>query len=612
MYIELFILFIRKILKYSLVISFNNMENKITNEENQKEARKRNRLDSQPIVTGIRANNEYHRNRLDSLPIVTGMGAELPKDDEGNVTNDSNNALGSKKRVRPKANCLSTAFYGGKSPDSKKKKEEDEIREMKTFKDLNDPYEAETMALSGLTQNIEEKQVKDLIESFSPVIRNFPEQIKKEMLEMSEKWTNRKEIFIGAINYVINGRKGGKDKEEEINVMGIDGLSETLIREIENRMPKFCRKCNEWYIVKLNDFPDIHCMWCKVGSHDCTKLNEAKDIPGIKWLCETCEPMFNTHFLPKLDQSAFFEGFNVNHITINGNLLTEERKTTEKMESEEEQEDKEEVEIIENPMESVPSNIEKQIIVSVDTNKVSTQPVVTHPAVSDIPTLSLTQPVVTPQITETNANNLPNLKDVKRYPNMNRDQICRFHTRGSCRYGANGENELGKCNGYHPIQCKEYNQNGTTENGCKKGNECNNWHATYICRLSANSNICPRVNCIFKHHKNCSTTRNDNDENFLANNQQHRMARQHRVPNFPRFNNRQPHQQQRHQQQQQYMNNQWPPVHQQQYNNQQHFQQQQQWPPVHHHQYNNQLPQVSEDRLVHLIQTVLREESTYN
>ncbi|CAL4126749.1 unnamed protein product, partial [Meganyctiphanes norvegica] len=50
------------------------------------------------------------------------------------------------------------------------------------------------------------------------------------------------------------------------------------------------------------------------------------------------------------------------------------------------------------------------------------------------------------------------------------------------------------------------------------------------------------------------------------------------------------------------------------YNNQQQqYQQQQymnnQWPPVHQHQYNNQLPQVTEDRLVHLIRTVLREES---
>ena len=86
------------------------------------------------------------------------------------------------------------------------------------------------------------------------------------------------------------------------------------------------------------------------------------------------------------------------------------------------------------------------------------------------------------------------LMNVKKYPNINKDKICPFLTRGKCRYGAKGENDLGQCNRYHPNQCREYNLNGTTENGCKKGNECMNWHATYICRLSANSNMCNRVN----------------------------------------------------------------------------------------------------------------------
>ena len=194
--------------------------------------------------------------------------------------------------------------------------------------------------------------------------------------------------------------------------------------------------------------------------------------------------------------------------------------------------------------------------------------------------------------------------DVKKYPNINRDQICPFLTRGKCRYGAKGENDIGKCNQYHPNQCKEYNLNGTTENGCKKGNECSNWHATYICRLSVNSNICTRINCIFKHHKNCSITNNDNHNNiFLARNQEHRMPSQPQGPRFPMFNNRQPpqhqhqYQHQRQQRQQQQMRYGMPGIQQRQ--------------PVYQQQYNSQSPQIPEDRLMHLIRTMIREETNY-
>ena len=50
-------------------------------------------------------------------------------------------------------------------------------------------------------------------------------------------------------------------------------------------------------------------MWCGVGMHDCTEIEEMTNIPGIKWLCGKCEPIFDKHFLPMLDQVAFFVGF---------------------------------------------------------------------------------------------------------------------------------------------------------------------------------------------------------------------------------------------------------------------------------------------------------------
>ena len=94
-----------------------------------------------------------------------------------------------------------------------------------------------------------------------------------------------------------------------------------------------------------------------------------------------------------------------------------------------------------------------------------------------------------------------NLKDPKKFPNLNKNKICHFLIKGKCRYGANGENQLGKCKRYHPEQCRLFNLNGTMEKGCKNGDNCENWHPTYFCHLSINSKKCSRVDCYFKHHK---------------------------------------------------------------------------------------------------------------
>ena len=64
-----------------------------------------------------------------------------------------------------------------------------------------------------------------------------------------------------------------------------------------------------WYKVKLEDTPKMHCMWCKVGMHDYMEMGDMTNNPGIKWLCEKCEPIFDKHFLPKLDRASYFEGF---------------------------------------------------------------------------------------------------------------------------------------------------------------------------------------------------------------------------------------------------------------------------------------------------------------
>ena len=247
--------------------------------------------------TVVTIENGSQRRRLDSSPIINGIGIDHPKDREMNQLEIEHPR--ERKRSRTELS-----------------EEESNIRKMEILKGVKDEqYDTclvETRVISGLVENIEGGNAKLLIECFNPIIRNFPEHIKQEMMKCSQEWENKKEICIGAINYVAHGRQIEQENVKQMQEKEMEILIEMLIREIENRMPKHCRKCDEWYIVKLSDTPQMHCIWCKVGMHDCVEIKEMKDNPGIKWFCEKCNPIFIKHIQPKLDRAAFFEGFGVN------------------------------------------------------------------------------------------------------------------------------------------------------------------------------------------------------------------------------------------------------------------------------------------------------------
>ena len=521
------------------------------------------------------------------------------------VTERTLNHSTERRSRRSGVNCSFTAYYGRKSPVAKRRREEDkdDSRKMKTidYDPIDDPsYETETLILSEITEIVKEKEINEIISKFSPVIRNFPDQIKKEMLESTVDLIERKNMFIGAIKYVIKGRDE-PSKESELEEASIERLSEILIREIENRMPKSCRQCNKYYIVKPTDCPELHCMGCKVGMHDCTKMNLMKGRPGIKWLCETCEPIFTMHYLPKFDSTAIFEGFEINNLHNNTvNKVKENEKEIEIIVS---QETVHPVKPIRKPIKISNKKVMEQkemdiiqVVAEIHRTENGTKEGngTNHRPVPQTNTVPNSNPNYIDNNIESHdrSGSSTNYRDMMRYPNMNKDKICRYLTRGLCRYGARGENELGKCQRYHPSQCKKYNENGITENGCKEGNKCHNWHATYICRLSADKNLCSRPNCRYKHHKNCATTGNSDYDtnNFLAYNQQHNIPR-HQGPQPSRYNKKQSQHQQHYISRRSGVNHQTVPRH-------------RQWQ-------NSQMSPAAEKRLVHLIRTIIQEERSW-
>merc|ERR1712066_410533 len=82
-----------------------------------------------------------------------------------------------------------------------------------------------------------EKEIISLIGCYIPVYRDCPDQAIVVMNKISTGWTERKEKFIEAINFV---RCGGV--EETLENESIENLSEILYTEILSRMSNFCNQ----------------------------------------------------------------------------------------------------------------------------------------------------------------------------------------------------------------------------------------------------------------------------------------------------------------------------------------------------------------------------------
>ena len=454
-----------------------------------------NSSDARPIVTGIENIIKQQRKRFDSVPIITGIGAEISRDDEESIEKELNSIP-----------VVAVEIELPKDKDDRKRRRskisESDIRKMEVFKGINGEDEEvviETRVISGLIENIEEENVRSLIECFNPILRGSPELIKQQMLQCSEKWKNRKDIYIGAINYIEHGRTDARDKKEQLIDSGVERLCEVLIREIENRMPNLCKRCEDWYIVKLNDMPEIHCMWCKVGMHDCIEINEVVKSSGFKWLCGKCDPIFTEHFLPKLDQTALFDGFEEDMRKKNGkgNERKNETKVNGNNKINEEQESSTRQEV----------TVDVEVIVMEDTSEEEEK--------------------------KSDGNNNQNVmeneesrkkEDENRSNNQNKreettvKEICWFFKNKKCRYTTNCKNE-------HPEQCKAKLETGICEDG-----DCKLLHPK-ICRNQFYRGYCPRGDtCWFTHPTNCrnnqqnsnsynNNNNNHNNHNFNSNSQ---------------------------------------------------------------------------------------------
>ena len=278
--------------------------------------------------------NKQRRDRLNSLPIFTALGAELlNEEDKDNDDKEGTNVMNhdeNKKRDRKSRESVSSDIKSDgevNSPDSKKvRMDQNEV--MATMDMVNEElaivYATEAISKLGLETN--DNDIKKLIDCYNPIIDM--EMMKKHMLEASENWSEKESKYKSAIKFVVND-------EKVIEETDIGELAEMLLGDIVNRTTKYCNDCRNWYMVGRENKPRIFCTWCKVGKHDCKKLNEIEKIHGLQWFCSECNELFTLKLQPQMKRSTcmnknIFKGFKESDI-LGKNAIEEINKKIEEI-----------------------------------------------------------------------------------------------------------------------------------------------------------------------------------------------------------------------------------------------------------------------------------------
>ena len=282
----------------------------------------------------------------------------------------------------------------------------------------------------------DDKNIEKLIDCYSPVLYGDFDLMKKHMLEVSETWKEKEKVFKRAIRYILNNDKGIKETN-------IGDLAEMLLQAIENRMPKYCLDCDKWYVARRGSKPKIFCTWCKVGMHNCKKIDGIEKLNGFRWFCKECDEQFLQQFQPKMVKikNTNFKGFNKNEDIMNQNKAMSEKKI--------------------NKNKKVVNDVE--IIDLKDGEKKDDES-------------------ITPK-------NIEPKEDKPETDAQGTKKTCWFWVNRKCKFG-------NQCKDDHPVQCKSMMETGRCSDS-----RCKLIHPK-ICRGVYYEGYCSRRNCWYVHPTN--------------------------------------------------------------------------------------------------------------
>ncbi|CAL4160072.1 unnamed protein product [Meganyctiphanes norvegica] len=173
-----------------------------------------------------------------------------------------------------------------RSPKSKKRKRMDEPLEIE-----EEIWSLEaTIALKQLESLTDNLEIIEIINCFDVdgLEKKCFEKTKMNLRKMMQTWHEKETIITNAIHYINDGRNVEKTK-----ALNIEELISCLIISINNRMPKMCKECNDWYRIEKGTKPIFKCIMCNVGTHDCRNIDSNALISGLVWMCPECSSVAN-------------------------------------------------------------------------------------------------------------------------------------------------------------------------------------------------------------------------------------------------------------------------------------------------------------------------------
>ena len=317
------------------------------------------------------------------------------------------------------------------------------------------------------------------------------------MEECIQTWHMKEQKIIETIGYMND-----EVEEDEIRQMNCEDLLTLLIHQINNKMPKWCTECHDWYSWEKGSKPQVKCIVCNLGMHDCNTISNHILTRGFKWLCgdcsenEYCEDVLKTvrfrlmqkevnkikevNSVSKEDSSieAEISNSNMNKEPLN---ITNKRKRSE------------EIEVVE-----IVADIHDKIV----SNKAQREPEngLTREDIGGI--IMVENRGNENENQQNNGNNNGNNNSGHSNGNNNgqRKRTCTFWAKDKCKHG-------NECRYLHPERCTAILAYGE----CLKTN-CNLFHPK-MCRNIKNTGKCARGNyCHYTHQKIYQVKENENQK----------------------------------------------------------------------------------------------------
>ena len=285
-------------------------------------------------------------------------------------------------------------------------------------------------------------------------------------------------------------------------------LAHRVLLKLESLLPSKCGICVTAYNRQLNDTPLLTCWTCYRPSHDCPQLlensaviEEAKKIPGFKWLCPSCEDHTSLSLKKRLTQSNIDsqaqENTDVQPAETEDNneeFLKEDVSNSTLYLSQIEDEVKEDTVHEDENVPQTTGDDERA-----DRSKIECRfhkrGTCRHGAKGDKKVGDKVCPYLHKPTISAAGNTQVSAQEIY--------DECKAHTRyGRCKHGLSGKLKIdGKpCENKHPKICRRLRRGGYGKDGCNKGSKCEFVHPK-LCRGSMSKDrACPDpANCKFFH-----------------------------------------------------------------------------------------------------------------